>query len=320
MDWDKQAQQVAADILERERQNGWRRKKASHPHLYEEIKEYLRMGRYVFKTTRRFIVLKDKLKVLDYSLQGILTNTEILAFLLERELDKQKIKKIWYKSNFKDAITLYFPYKYKVGVVEGVKVDIKSCFYTIYSKLGVDVNCINEIDHTKKLIHIKAIGRGRITKENSTLIEMLEKEKEMRNTIYGLTRCCFYTAFYPSGKIKRQYFRSRIQNLDLTVVIASILHHIVDKFNKDIIYWNIDGGIVKYEAYEKIKEYVESLGFTLKKEAEGPGQVLGLGSYSIGEYATLHWHNGVKAIQEEKSYIYRVEGIEKILNWLRREK
>ncbi|MEM5882339.1 MAG: hypothetical protein QXS69_02665 [Candidatus Aenigmatarchaeota archaeon] len=305
------------EILEKEELKGWKREKSEFNLFGEWNIKYSKF--YAQLTSGKLIIPKIKKKIVDFRF-NIVTNVEALRFILEKELDLFKIKKIWYRTDFKKANSLYFPYLYEVGEFKGewLKVDIKRCFYEIYSKLGIDVSCVADIN--EEVIKIKGIGRGLITKENSELIMLLESEKTLRNSVYGLTRCCFLTVLYPNSRPQRQYFRSRIQNLDLTVVISAFLHDFVSKFRNQILYWNIDGGIIKPEAYEQMKKYLEELGFTLKKEAEGEAIILGLGSYKVGDFETEHFRHGVMSNLQKKEYLYKVMGIEKILKWFRKVK
>jgi len=304
-----------AEILNIEELRGWKRVK-SEKQLYTEWKEKY-SKHFAQLTSGKLIIPKIKTKAVDYRF-NIVTDTEALRLLLERELNTFKIKKIWYRTDFKIANSLFFPYLYKQGEYKGsyYKVDIKSCFYTIYSRLGIDVTCQTKIENN--IIEIKAIGRGVINYENSELIRMLESEKTLRNSVYGLTRCCFLTVLYPNQRPQKQYFRSRIQNLDLTVVIASFLHNLVQKFRRYMLYWNIDGGIIYPEGFEPMKNYLANLGFILRKEAEGEAIILGLGSYKCGDFETEHFRHGVMSYQEQKEYLYQIKGAEKIEKWFRK--
>lgn len=304
------------EILEKEDSLGWSREKTNQI-LYKCWKE--KYSKYFAqKTASKLIIQKIKKKIVDANFD-IVTDTEALRYLLERELDKWKIRRIQYKTEFKKAVSLFFPYLYRVGEFRDTtyyKVDIKTCFFNIYSRLGVDSKIIADI-HDKS-IEIKAVARGLITSENSELIRILQNEKKLRNSVYGLTRCCFYTAFIPYCHIERRYFRTRLQNLDLTVIIASFLHHFVQKFRSHILYWNIDGGIIYPDCFEEMKKYLEELGFTLKKESEGEAIVLGLGSYKVGDYETLHFVNGVCTQEFQKEYLFNVKGAEKIEAWFKK--
>lgn len=307
-------EQAKIKILNYEDAQGWKRVKAEF-NLYEEWKK--KYNKYsAQKTAGKLIIQKIKTKVVDQSID-IVTDLEALRHLLEHELDRFRIKKLSYRTNFKLANSLYFPYLFKCGEFRDIyyKVDIKSCFYEIYSRLGVDCKAI--VEQKNSHFRIKAIAKGRINNQESELIRMLKKDKKLRNSVYGLTRCAFYTKLIPVNSIERCFFRPRLQNLDLTVIIAAFLHAFVSKFRKFILYWNIDGGIIAPEAYEKMKKYLLELGFELKKEAEGEAVILGLGSYKIGEYETVHFTNGVCSHLGEKEYLLNFAEVEKIENWFR---
>lgn len=277
-----------------------------------------------FFSNSKLFINKLKLKVIDKRLNCLITNLEAVRKLIEEEMQEEfKMKKITYRSDFKKAINVYFPFKYRVGVYRGefLKVDIKSCFYSIYSKLGLDVTVISEIDNENKKIEIKAVGKGLLTKQNSWVIRELENEKELRNGVYGLTRSCWMLIFKPNGKVEKQYFRGKLQNLDLTIAIASLLHNFVNKFDKKILYWNIDGGIIWADVFEEMQRYLEELGLVLRKEVESQEvEILALGSYRIGDYETLHFKAGVTTDLKEKIYSYEIKNAEKIEKLLKRLK
>jgi coproporphyrinogen III oxidase-like Fe-S oxidoreductase len=159
-----------------------------------------------------------------------------------------------------------------------------------------------------------------ITKENSQIIRSLENFKQLRNAIYGLTRYCFALYLYPGSKVKRQYIRTNLQNLDLLVIIASLLHNLVYPYWDGILYWNIDGGIVKAEIFEQLKRDIEELEFELEViEQDSQVEILGLGSYAIGNFTTAHYEHKVQAKNEFKENIYKVINDHKIKSWFRRK-
>jgi len=246
------------------------------------------------------------------------SNLEVLRHLLEDELRELGIKKIRYRTDFKIANSLYFPYLYRAGEYKETfyKVDIESCFYSIYARLGID--CKTIIEFKNSTYEIKAVAKGRLTYQESEIVKILKQDKKLRNAVYGLTRCAFYTQFIPKNTIQRKFFRGKLQNLDLTVIISAFLHNLVKKFRKYIIYWNIDGGIIYPEGYEIMKNYLKEMGFNLRKEAEGEAVILGLGSYKCGEFVTEHFLNGICANIQEKEYILDFQGVEKIEKWLAR--
>ncbi|MEM3871823.1 MAG: hypothetical protein QXE05_04630 [Nitrososphaeria archaeon] len=260
-----------------------------------------------------------KLKIIDKRETTLYSTTEALRELLEEELDNFGIKKLKYRTDFKKANSLYFPFLFTVGEFRNTlfKVDIKACFYSIYSRLGVDTNVICDIDLENRKIELKAVGQGRLTKYESELIRKLQSYKTLRNIVYGLTRASFVTLLKPS-KLERQFIRGRLQNLDLTVVIASFLHAFVSKFRQYIVYWNIDGGIINPEGFEEMKNYLAELGFELKKETEGEAVILGLGSYKVGNFETVHFQHGVTSHKEKAEYLFSVTGVEKIEKHFRR--
>lgn len=266
-------------------------------------------------TEKKLFIPKKHTKIV-YE-EPLVKPTEIIRYLLELELDKFNIKKIRYRNDFKSASQLYFPYKFSTGEFKGnfFKIDIKACFYSIYSVIGIDANCLAEIDFEQKVIDIRYCGKGILDKRNSKIIQELQNLKQYRNIAYGLTRASWYIALF-GKKRERKYFRGRLQNLDLTVIISSILHSFVHTFYDAIIYWNIDGGIIHAEKYELMRQYLnENFGLELRKEFDSDyAIILGLGSYAIGEYATEHFKNGICSYQNSVSYVFEVRNIQKIIS------
>ena len=318
-DLDFQLEQAKRFICETEKEQGWKRLFAELTCFHDWKKYY---SNYIAEVTpSKLILQKLKLKLVERYQKSLYPDIEALRTLIEAELRRFNKKRLHYRTDFKTANTLYFPYKFIKGRHKGnfIKFDIKRCFYTIYSKIGIDANIVANIDHDKKLIDVKACGQGVLTKENSQLIRNLKEHKTLRNAVYGLTRYCFALYLYPNNRIERKYIRTNLQNLDLLVIIASLLHSIVYPYWSKILYWNIDGGIVCEDVFEELKSELESLGFEIEVVAQDSQcEVLGLGSYAISNFTTAHYEHGVTAKTEFKENIYFVLNDQKIKLWFRR--
>jgi hypothetical protein len=314
-----QIEETKKFIWETEKQAKWTRK-FTELSCFHDWKNYY--NKYVAEITpAKMIIQKLKLKLVEKYQKSLYSDLEALRTLIEAELLRLNKKKLHYRTEFKTANSLYFPYKFRKGKFTGnfVKIDIKRCFYSIYSRIGIDANIIANIDHNDKIIDIKSCGQGILTKENSQIIRNVKDFKTLRNAVYGLTRYCFALYLYPDGRTERRYIRTNLQNLDLLVIIASLLHSLVYPYWNDILYWNIDGGIVKAEIFEQLKRDIEELGFELEVvEQDSQVEILGLGSYAIGNFTTAHYEHKVEAKNEFKENIYKVINAEKIQNWYRR--
>jgi hypothetical protein len=321
---DHQNLQLQIDITKElihywEKSNGWER-------LFAETNCFNDWKRYYSKfigelTPSKLIIQKAKRKIVERYQKSLYSDIEAIRTLIEAELLRFNKKKLYYRTDFKTANALYFPVKFIAGHHKGefIKFDIKSCFYSIYSRIGIDANILATIDHEKKIIDVKACGQGVITTKNSQLIRNLADQKTLRNSVYGLTRYCFAMYLYPDGRIEKRYIRTNLQNLDLLVIIASLLHSIVYPYRDYIIYWNIDGGIIRSDMFEKMKKEIEDLGFEIKLiEQNEEVEILGYGSYRIGNFYTGHYENNIKAKQKNKENIYYVNNAEKIKAWFRR--
>jgi hypothetical protein len=302
-----------------EKMKGWERVFAE-VNCFSDWKKYF--SQYIGELTpSKLIIQKAKKKVIEKYQKTLYSDIEAVRTLIEAELRRFNKKKLYYRSDFKTANALYFPYKYKSGRFRGefVKFDIKSCFYSIYSKIGIDANIIANINHEKKIIDVKACGQGLLTAENSQIIRNLKDNKILRNAVYGLTRFCFALYLYPNGRIERRYIRTNLQNLDLLVIIASLLNSIVYPFKEYILYWNIDGGIIRADKFEKIRKEIEDINLEIKEiEYSEEVEILALGSYRIGNFWTAHYEHGIRAKQECKENIYNVNNANKIKSWFRR--
>jgi len=306
-------------IYETEKSQGWIRKFVELSCFHDWKKYY---NKYIAEITpSKAIIPKLKLKLIEKYQKSLYSDLEALRVLIEAELRRYNKKKLYYKTQFKAANNLYFPYKFIKGKHRGdfIKFDIKRCFYTIYSRIGIDANVIADIDNNNKIINIKSCGQGILTEQNSKIIRNLKEYKTLRNAVYGLTRYCFALYLYPNNKVERRYIRTNLQNLDLLVIIASLLHSIVHPYWDDILYWNIDGGIVRAEIFEQLKRDIEELNFEIEIiEKDTQTEILGLGSYAIGNFTTAHYEHGVQSKVESKENIYKVINEEKIKKWLRR--
>lgn len=293
---------------------------------YEIVKKELKNYKFFLKVNHKYVSGNKKLKIIDSRIQkDIVSDVEALRHLLEQELQEnfKRKKLVFYKSDFKQANKLYFPYLYNTGEHKTdslfYKVDIKACFYAIYSFWGIDCIVANEINHETKTINLKYVAKGKFNKENSEVIKLLEEEKLLRNSVYGLTRSSFLLKIY-QNKVERAFFRGKLQNLDLTVLIASILHYIVNEVKEHLIYWNIDGGIIRAKGLEKLRKLCELFRLNLKEEEKAEeAVVLGLGSYKIGNLVTEHFLNGICSKEDYKENLYKIKNIEEVLKWLEKE-
>ncbi len=293
---------------------------------YRLVKKLLSQYKMFQRVTRKWTSANRRLKIIDARVQkDLVSNEEALRHLLEDELQQifRRKKLVYYKTDFKNANKLYFPFWAQKGEFKTndlfLKIDISKCFYSIYSLWGIDVVCASEIDHESKIINIKYIARGEFNKKNSIILQKLEREKLLRNTVYGLTRSAWCLKIFENGKIEKSFFRGKLQNLDLTVLISAILHYFISQIKKFVIYWNIDGGIIRAEGFERAKKIAEMLKLNLKVEAESnEAVILGLGSYKIGDYQTLHFSSGVEMQKEKIENIYTIKNFEEVAKWLRK--
>jgi hypothetical protein len=316
------------EIIQKEREKKVERIFSDNPFLL--VKELINTYKMFSRITSKYVSANRKLKIIDQKIQReIVSNEEALRHLLEDELKEKfgRKKLVYYKTEFIEANNLYFPYLSRLGIHRSqdlfFKVDIEKCFYSIYSQWGLDVICSSKIDHINKVITLHYVGLGEFNKENSEIISMLGNEKILRNTAYGLTRSAWQLRIYSDGRVERGYFRGKLQNLDLTVLISAILHYIVGQVKEYLVYWNIDGGIIRSEGLELAQRVVEGLGLKLRIEAKSEEAVVrGIGRYRIGDFETIPFKNSGELRKEEEGReiknLYFIKNIEEVLGWLRK--
>ncbi|MGC9077074.1 MAG: hypothetical protein ACP5HT_07560 [Conexivisphaera sp.] len=316
------------EIIQKEIEKGVKRVFSDNP--YELVKKLIHQYKMFSRITSKYVSANRKLKIIDSKVQKeLVSNEEALRHLLEEELKEKfgRKKLVFYKTEFIEANSLYFPYLARVGFHKTqdlfFKIDIEKCFYSIYSEWGLDVICSSKIDHERKIISLNYIGLGEFNKKNSEIISRLEGEKILRNTVYGLTRSAWQLRIYQDGRVERGYFRGKLQNLDLTVLISSILHYIVGQLINYLVYWNIDGGIIHSSGLSLAEELIQSFGLRLRKEvASDEAIVLGIGRYKVGDYETIPFKNTRELKKEdlgkEIKNLYVIKNIEEVLRWLKK--
>lgn len=312
---------IAQAIQDHEESEGWKR------HLLPSEEFFTTMistaKKYpTEKTSTKAITQKIKQKLVNSTLQDKpVGRVEALRLLAQYELETMHRKKrLYYQTQLQQAVRLFFPYKYQTGRfnTELVKLDIHACFWTIYARLGIDVNVKADIDHNERTITLHAVGRGVMRYDTSPLIRALYPHKELRNALYGLTRATWAIWYYPpEPTARRTFMRGALQNLDLTVAIASTLHALLYPYWDKVIYWNIDGGVVTPDIANKLTKALTEHGFQVTTQAVTDFEVKALGAYILNGKPSGHYTRVNKTLQPAKDYIYKVHNQHKILNWLR---
>lgn len=188
---------------------------------------------------------------------------------------------------------------------EGVKVDVKACYYTIYSAFGLDATVI--YGGEGKRIEVKAIGLGIVNRHNSQIIDGLAGEKLLRNTLYGFTRARLkmYVRWIDRWETKQANGTGTLYNpnlYQLACILTNALYGEMRRRGVRVRYWHTDGGIVDIEDKEKAVETIQDFGFTPKIEAEGHAIVRGVGSYKVGEKTTKPYVAGYGGGKYENTY------------------
>lgn len=312
---------IAQALRDYEESEGWKRLLLPSDEFFtlliETAKQYP-----TEKTAAKAITQKIKQKLINQTVQDRpVGRVEALRLLAQYELQvMHRKKRLYYQTPLQQAARLFFPYKYQIGRfnTELVKLDIHACFWTLYARLGLDVNVKADIDHTARVITLHTVGRGIMRHDTSPLIRALYPHKELRNALYGLTRATWAIWYYPpEPTAKRSFMRGALQNLDLTVAIASTLHALLYPHWQGVLYWNIDGGVVTPETAQKLIKDLTAHGFTVTTQVVTDFEVKALGAYILNGKASGHYNRVSKTLQPAKDYIYKVQNKEKILNWLK---
>jgi len=210
------------------------------------------------------------------------TDADVVRRFLRFCMDIKNHKNLQLKVS-KNLNNLHFPMiaTCPIEIEDCYYFDIKSCFYSIYEKVGVDVFCSGEIKDNK--INMNYIAYGVLNSRETPEIEELKTHKLKRNIMYGITRQGRILRYSSKTKIWTQELnKSReFRNDGLHNFICIFLHNFVNAFRFDIIYWNIDGGFVRnLETIERMQEFLMQIGLKAEAIKITNLKVHGLGIYT----------------------------------------
>ena len=299
------------EIKERERQRG-----ISRFFVDSEVRYVRDVDCFAFIKAGKATIPKRKEKAIRKGLK-LYGETELLRVALENEI-KSVLKRERLRDNCKiEPLSYYLPAVAKIGTYENILyLDIKACFYSIYSVFGLDCRCKTKlIDNT---LEVKSVAKGRLTKDYSELVYRLQDFKKERNSVVGLMSSCF-TIVYRSGLFERQFYRSKILNLELRALICSILNALIYPHVADIVYWNVDGGFIREEAGYRLYDDLVSCGFNVRVDKALKLNVTCLGGWeavfdsgvikNTGHYGK----NGSNVLN-----VHDVKNRKEILEWLQK--
>lgn len=185
-------------------------------------------------------------------------------------------------------------------------VDVRSAFWSIMSIVGWDVDYMPG----------KYLAPGRAPYDFP-----VPMHKVARNCLVSAGLANSVTVWTGSKFEETQPYNVH-KNLGLWTCIADILHMIgcyaVQRCHA--AYVNTDGYIVPGYGYERLCEYIQSLGLPYSVKDAGATMVTGVGSYRVGETQT---HNFSLEYSMPYSNLYPVERIdmlEKVLNMVSRDR
>ncbi len=193
---------------------------------------------------------------------------------------------------------------------EGLYIDIKSCYYTLITKLyGI------KYARSQWLGRDLEIPEWQVPEEFQ---DILREFKEIRNAIYGLMRAKVRTVW----KLENEKITFSVQNTrnelfypDVPLAIMDITHAIsrvaVEKFQARYI--AIDGFILPYAQAEKFREWLEGLGFRVGVRAQGDVEIRNYYTYRVGNHKTKTFHAIPTAQTTQSNLIFDLQTAEEIL-------
>jgi len=304
-------------LQEKDKEKGINRKISEN-----EIDDVRRINKYAIHHLIKAFIPSEKLKLIRQGFKKY-SDTEKIRHLAESEIIKiLKRDRLGKGSSKLEPLFLKFPFVAYIGEYEDVyRIDIKACFYSIYSKVGIDARVKLKKENQNTLIYY-TMGKGKIDKENSELVYLLEADKILRNSLYGLTRSCFVNIYYPNKSFQRQFFKAKLFNPELHGLISVLLHSLVSDIKKvtEIVYWNIDGGFLQVKDIGTVEEIVHRYGLSLKIEKAKRVIISRLGGYQWEDemgnvIQSGHYENAGK-LSRSLENLYIIKNREKILeNW-----
>lgn len=283
--------------------------------IYLQLNSTIELKNYIEKNNlsalgswNRLFIQKGKTYA---GLEGKLcTDADVVRRFLRYLMDTKNKRNLQLKVSH-SLNNLFFPMICKTGEYEDCyHLDVKSCFYSIYEKVGVDVFCSGEIKNN--IIDMNYIAYGVLNGRETPELTELKDKKLKRNIMYGITRESRILRYSSKSKLWTQEInKSReFRNDGLHNFIVIFLHSIVHSYISDVIYWNIDGGFVRsMETVEKIKKQLESIDIKIEWQKITNLQINGLGIYRSDQKTSNregHGTNINNVLVCEKSVIERI--------------
>jgi hypothetical protein len=200
-------------------------------------------------------------------------------------------------------------YANPVKLDRAVYVDIKSCYYSLLTKLwGIKYSRGRYLGTSKE--------RGFYIPEQFK--EILSEHKSIRNAIYGITRVRTRTKFIvDKSNINFTIEKSRnplyypdigLSILDITQAIGTLA---VFKFGA--VYVAIDGFIIPEKKLISFIEFLHSLGLQAGIKAEGEVEIKNFYTYSFNTLTSKNWQIIEKAKEIKSNLIFDTKTAEEII-------
>ncbi len=271
-----------------------------HPRLYGIRTGF--MGSISITDSERKIryLLEDA--IVEYRSGQPISYTDILREELNRALERIGRKKMPY---LHDSLAYLFwvpPQAADPGTYwDYVYADVKSAYYSIYTKCGLDT----------QLSLGRYISQGAIRPDWPIL-----EQKRARVALYGFTRTRLARVIRDGG-ILTIPTRSKYLNPSLHGVIMLILHDLAyQAIMLDAAYVNTDGYILPARNLPALQHYaLETWGLHISARSEvGEAHIRGIARYRVGDLESLPYHRSTEPRAREYIPLLPDE-----LQWLKRQ-
>lgn len=169
---------------------------------------------------------------------------------------------------------------------DAVYVDLKSAYFSIYSKSGLDAQM--------SLTGRAYLSQGAIRPTDWPILSRPGRQQKLAKvSLYGMSRSTRLRRIV-DGQLRSVYLRSSYFNPSVHGLIMLILHDIAAFAAAECSahYIHTDGYIIPAELFPHLRDYVaEVWGLTLTHRSEiGEAEIRGLGRYRINAWASIPYY------------------------------
>jgi hypothetical protein len=152
-------------------------------------------------------------------------------------------------------------------------IDIRRAYLQIARAYGAECHVFpgktiayGQYDFNEPLYSVHRIARGLIVSGTG---------EEIKSTIWE------------DGNYHTKVRKNSLYAPHLRASIMNTLHAIAHVLKRYVVYWHTDGCIVPFIYEKKVSRILDQYGFTYAIKHEGPTEIFGVGSYTVGSYSTM---------------------------------